>query len=59
MVLAAWNCFTIPFFVAFEPEVADHIGVTVMDGVIDLLFLMDIILNFRTTYIDPNTGNEV
>jgi hypothetical protein len=30
-----------------------------MDGCIDVLFLIDIMLNFRTTYIDTNTGNEI
>ena len=30
-----------------------------MDSLIDLVFIVDIILNFRTSYIDPNSGEEV
>lgn len=30
-----------------------------MDSLIDLVFLVDIVLNFRTTYIDSVTGEEV
>ena len=29
------------------------------DSLIDLVFIVDIILNFRTSYIDPTNGEEV
>ena len=29
------------------------------NSVIDLIFIMDIVLRFRTTYIDPISGEEV
>ena len=30
-----------------------------MDSIIDLIFIMDIIFRFRTTYIDQVSGEEV
>ena len=30
-----------------------------MDIIIDFLFFFDIILNFRTSFIDPLTGDEI
>lgn len=30
-----------------------------LDSLIDLVFIVDIILNFRTSYIDPISGEEV
>ena len=70
MLCATWNCFSIPFNVAFEPEVShskDYKTLQVMgswlfiatNSVIDFLFLMDIIINFRTTFINSKTGDEI
>lgn len=30
-----------------------------INGMIDLVFLFDIILNFRTSYVDPINGEEI
>ena len=30
-----------------------------MDNVIDFLFFLDIVMNFRTTYFDSSTGEEI
>ena len=34
-------------------------GFTALNSLIDLVFLMDIIVNFRTTFYDIETGDEV
>jgi len=57
MILAIWNCVSIPFDVAFEP--GSSLAYTIFDRVIDICFGLDIIFNFRTTYINSKTGFEV
>lgn len=59
MLMATWNCYSIPFEIAFEPEVAKSIPWIVLDTIIDFFFFIDIILTFRTTYIDSSGGDEV
>ena len=57
IVLALWNCIYIPFEVAFKPEKTDLIFVS--DRIIDVLFAVDIIVNFMTTYVNPKTNTDV
>ena len=59
MILAIWNCFSIPFFVALEPTIADEPSMFGINTAIDILFAVDIALNFRTTYFNVRTGDEV
>ncbi len=59
MVAATWNCFAIPFEIAFKPPIAEHIVYTLANICIDFFFLLDIILTFRTTYIDRVSGDEI
>jgi len=59
IILAVYNCFFIPFEVAYEPAWMEGAGFFVLNSVIDFCFLLDIIVNFRTTYYDPHTGDEV
>lgn len=59
MLLAIWNCFTIPVEVAFEPEEFEHPIFLVINSMIDLLFAIDLFIVFRTTYVDTYTGEEV
>ena len=53
IVLAIWNCLFIPFEVAFRPEKTTTIEFA--DRVIDVLFFIDIIINFMTDYVHPKT----
>ena len=59
MVLAVWNCFSIPFILCFEVSDDDLTVVSAVDILIDILFTIDIIIVFNTTYIDSKTGVEV
>ena len=59
MFLALWNCISIPFIVAFTPESADVPHIFAISAFIDFIFLVDVILNFRTTYFHSSTGDEV
>jgi hypothetical protein len=59
IVLAVYNCYSIPFEVAFEPAIMESAGFTVLNSIIDTLFFVDILVAFRTTYYDVHTGDEV
>jgi len=52
-VLVFYNCVYIPVELAFTTveKVTAH---CVIDYMVDILFLIDIIINFRTTYYDAN-----
>lgn len=56
MLLALYNCFTVPLVVAFRPD--ESTALLVINITIDFIFMIDIVLNFCTTYIDRN-GDEV
>lgn len=58
MVSAIFNCFTIPFKVAFEPAYMNTTAFTVVNICIDFIFLIDIGISFRTALID-SYGNEI
>ena len=59
MISAAYNCFSIPFKVAFDPKVMQTLGFETFDVCIDLIFLCDMIITFRLTYIDDYGNEEV
>ena len=59
MLLSVWNSCQIPFDTAFEPEISNSVPMRVFNYMIDLMFLIDIILNFRTTFQSLTTGDEV
>lgn len=44
---------------AFRPVYSDTQANFVFETLIDIIFFCDIIFNFRTTYIDQNTGEEI
>jgi len=56
IVLAIWNCFFIPFDIAFEPDTP--VPLQVLNTTIDIIFLIDIFVNFRTTYFNKQ-GEEI
>jgi hypothetical protein len=59
MSLAIWNCFSIPFVIAFKPKEADHPAMVTFDSLIDFLFIIDILICFRTSYLHASTGEEI
>ena len=58
MLIAIWNCFYVPFVSAFL-ALDKNITLRVVDLTIDCLYILDIVINFRTTFIDESTGYEV
>ena len=59
MICAVWNCITIPVNVAFPENFFTHTGFTVFDWCVDIIFLLDILVNFRTSYLNTKTGDEI
>lgn len=59
IILAIYNSVFIPIEIAFEPpQLQDSTFYQVIDFLIDFIFIIDIIIGFRTTYI-TNKGEEV
>lgn len=58
IILAVWNCITIPIDIAFHNDIFTSVGFILFDIVVDLLFLLDIVVNFRTTFYDKD-GDEI
>ena len=50
MLLAVWNCFSIPFEVAFDFE--EPLTYVILNYICDISFVVDIVLSFRTTYLN-------
>ena len=57
MLLATINWFQVPYNVAFGSE--NNIPLYVMNGIIDVFFILDIVINFRTSYIMEGTNEEI
>jgi len=45
--------------ISFEPDFLNSYQIRAFDSFVDLIFITDIIIRFRTTYIDPISGEEV
>lgn len=58
MLLATWNAFTLPVELSFEPEFSKSKTNTIINAIIDLIFLLDILIVFRT-YILGDGGKLV
>ena len=57
MLLAIYNCISIPFDSAFSPEA--NLWYDLFEGTVDVCFALDIFINFRTTFLNSNSGLEV
>lgn len=57
--LAIYTSIVTPFFIAFDPDFGDHVIFTFNDWMVNIIFIFDIGVNFRTTYINTKTGNEI
>jgi len=55
IALVVYNCIELPLSLAFEYESTVQ---SVFYYLIDLCFLLDIVLNFRTSFTNPKTGIE-
>ena len=57
IVIAIYSTFTIPIKLAFNPD-AFGLWYDVMDWITSIIYVVDIVIQFRTTYLD-NLGQEI
>jgi len=61
IVFAIYNSVTIPiaiFYGEHGPSVISSNQIAFVDAMVDFIFLIDIIITFRTTYLDTDLGKE-
>ncbi|RTG82397.1 potassium voltage-gated channel Eag-related subfamily H member 5 [Schistosoma bovis] len=44
----------VPFNAAFKSKTMDDVSLLVVDSIVDVIFFIDIVLNFHTTFVGPN-----
>jgi len=59
IVLSIYQAIYIPIDIAFAPDEFQSPFFVTLDSLINVIFFLDIALRFRTTFIDPITGEEV
>ena len=59
MLFAVWNWILVPFDSAFNPDFTSSIEMIVINSLVDVLFITDVIINFRITYVNSKTGEEI
>lgn len=57
--LSCYNAFSIPLQIAFEPPFLESVYFFWLDFLINILFAVDIIVNFWSAYINMKTGVEI
>jgi len=57
--LAIYNSFTIPINIAFKPYILNTQTFRIIDSLVDLAFLVDIIITFRSTFLSTDDGVEI
>jgi len=57
IILAIFNSISLPFTLAFIAE--EGVLYRILNILIDLFFVIDILINFRTSFIQPTTGDEI
>ena len=62
IILAMYNSVTIPMAIFYQdngPTALAGEPIALLDSFVDLIFLIDVIITFRTTYLDTAIGEEV
>jgi hypothetical protein len=59
IVLSLWICFTLPVQIAFEPEWLDDAVNYYLNVFSDVVYIIDIFINLKTTIKNPLTGEEI
>ena len=59
IILAIYNSFAIPYDIAFKPPLFETLFMGIFNFTIDMLFMADIAVSFRTTFVNTKTGDEI
>ena len=52
MILALYNCYSVPVEMSFDPPLFKDPRLKIMNFAIDFIFFLDILVCFRTVYIN-------
>lgn len=53
LALTFYTAVMVPYNVAFRNKTMDGVPLLVVDSIVDVVFFIDIILNFHTTFVGP------
>ena len=59
LTLALWNLFYVPYNFAFNSDLGNEYLTDAVNWIIDMLFMIDVFINFRTSLINEKTGEEI
>ena len=51
LLLTFYTSLLVPYHAAFKSKSLDDVSLLVIDSIVDVIFFIDIILNFHTTYV--------
>ncbi len=51
LLLTFYTSLLVPYHAAFKSKSLDDVPLLVIDSIVDVIFFIDIILNFHTTYV--------
>ncbi|KAL5008520.1 hypothetical protein ScPMuIL_014101 [Solemya velum] len=54
LTLTFYTAVTVPFNSSFKSKTMDQVPLLVVDSIVDVIFFVDIILNFNTTFVGPS-----
>ena len=57
LCLTFYTAIMVPYNVALKNKTSEDVSLLVVDSIVDVVFFIDIVLNFHTTYVGP--GGEV
>ena len=57
LFLTFYTAIMVPYNVAFKYKTSEDVSLLVVDSIVDVIFFIDIVLNFHTTFVGP--GGEV
>jgi len=58
ILLAIFNSLSTPVEISFKPDYIEHGPFKIANGVIDVIFLLDVAINFRTSFVSAS-GEEI
>ncbi|CAC5372076.1 KCNH5 [Mytilus coruscus] len=54
LLLTFYTAVTVPYNAAYRNKTMDQVPLLVVDSIVDVVFFVDIILNFHTTFVGPS-----
>lgn len=59
LMIAVWNGFSVPYNVAFYGVGRSSVAWFIVNTMTDVIFFIDLLINFRTTYLSSRTNEEI